>query len=91
MQGASTSCERRVPRIEQELLTLPEHMSSPPLFSEFHIPRSLVFCVECKSLFVLFFGRCIFYPSDYPFGIFSSTIRSIGRTKINATHLACKC
>jgi hypothetical protein len=30
---------------EQELLTLPEHLSSTPLFSSVRVTRSLVFCV----------------------------------------------
>jgi hypothetical protein len=30
-----------VPLVEQELLTLPEHLSSPPVFSGVHVTRSL--------------------------------------------------
>jgi hypothetical protein len=62
--------------VKQELLTLPEHMNSPPVFSGVRVARSLVFCVVfCRSLFVLFLlaivlsiHRCTNY--DYPFGIF---------------------
>jgi hypothetical protein len=32
--------------MEQELLTLPEHLSSPPVYSEVCVARSLVFCVS---------------------------------------------
>jgi hypothetical protein len=32
---------RRVPLVEQELLTLLEHLSSPPVFSGVHVTRSL--------------------------------------------------
>ena len=40
--------------VEQELLTLPDHQSSPPVFSGFRVTRSLVSCVMfCRSLFVL--------------------------------------
>ena len=40
--------------VVQKLLTLPEHMSSPPGFSEVCVTRSLVLCVMfCRSLFVL--------------------------------------
>ena len=40
--------------MEQELLTLSEPMSSPPVFSGICVARSLVFCVMfCGSLFVL--------------------------------------
>ena len=39
----------RVTLMEQELPTLPEHMSSPSVC----VTRSLVLCALCKSLFVL--------------------------------------
>jgi hypothetical protein len=43
-----------VPLVEQELLTLPEHLGSPPVISEIRVTRSLVFCgVLCRSLFIL--------------------------------------
>ena len=39
--------------MEQELLTLPEYLSSHPGFSGVRVSRSLVLCVRfCKSLFV---------------------------------------
>ena len=38
--------------VEQELLTLPEHLSSPPVFSGVHVTRSLV-------LYVCFVDRCL--------------------------------
>jgi hypothetical protein len=42
--------------VEQELFTLPEHMSSPPVFSGVRATRSLVFmCMFCRSLFVLLY------------------------------------
>ena len=41
--------------VEQELLTLPEHLRSSPGFSGFRVARSLVFCaMSCRSLFVPF-------------------------------------
>ena len=44
---------RRVSHVEQELRTLSEHTSSPPLFSGVRVTRSLVFFVMfCRSLFV---------------------------------------
>jgi hypothetical protein len=68
-----TRLTRRVP------LVLPEHLSSPPVFSGVHVTRSLV-------LYVCFVDRCLFFctfhsaivlsvllrymDSDYPFGIF---------------------
>ena len=40
--------------MKQELFTLPEHLSSPPIFSEVRVARSLVFNVMlCRPLFVL--------------------------------------
>ena len=50
-------CARQVPHVEQELLILPEHLSSSPVFSSVRVPRSLVFCVcfvdRCFVLFLL--------------------------------------
>ena len=63
--------------VEQELLTLPEHMSSPPVFSGVRVTRSLVLCVcfvNCP--FVLFLLAIVLFvllryaDSNYPFGIF---------------------
>jgi hypothetical protein len=55
---------RRVQLEEQELSTLPEHLSSPPVFSGIHVGRALVFCVVfCRFLFVLLsFGHCVVCP-----------------------------
>ena len=44
----------RVSHVEQELLAIPEHLSSTPVFSGIRVARSLVFYVMlCRSLFVL--------------------------------------
>ena len=55
----------------KELLTLPEHPSSPEVFWVFRIAWSLVFCVVFRrSLFVLlsfFFWLCIVCPLIYSF------------------------
>jgi hypothetical protein len=46
---------RRVSHVEQELLTLPEPLSSHPVFGGVRVARFLVFCVMfCRSLFVFF-------------------------------------
>ena len=43
---------RRVFHVEQELLALPEHMGSPPVFSGVHVARFLVLGVMfCGSFF----------------------------------------
>jgi hypothetical protein len=61
------SVTRWVPHVEQELLTLLEHLSSPQVFSE-------VFCVMvCRSLFVYLYFLTIVLSVlqitafDYPF------------------------
>ena len=53
-----TRLTRRVPLVEQELPTLPEHMSSSQVFSGDRVTRSLV-------LYVCFVDRCL---SFYSFG-----------------------
>ena len=56
---------QRVPLVEQELLTLQEHMSSPPVFSGVRVTRSFVLCVcvvdRCLSFFFwpLFFRAVV--------------------------------
>ena len=67
-----TKLTRRVPLVEQELLTLLEHLSSPPVFSGVRVTRSLVLCVcfvdRCLSIVL---SVLLWYTdSDYPFGIF---------------------
>ena len=53
--GFVTRVTRRVPLVEQELLNIPEHLRSPPVFGQVYVARSLVFCVVfCRSLFILF-------------------------------------
>ena len=68
-----------MPLVEQELLTLPEHQSSSPVFSVVRVTRSLVLCVcfvDHYLSFVLFLLIIVFSvllrhtDSDYPFGIF---------------------
>ena len=57
--------------------TLPEHLSSPPVFSGIRVARSFVFCLMFgRSSFVLFLLTIVlsvllhFTASDCPFGIF---------------------
>jgi len=74
-----TRLTRRVPIVEQELLSLPEHLNSPPVFRGVCVTRSLVLCVCFVDRFLSFvlFRLAIvlsvllrFTDSDYPFGIF---------------------
>ena len=43
--GFLTRVTRQVPRMEQELLTIPEHLCTLPVFSGLRVARSLLFCV----------------------------------------------
>jgi hypothetical protein len=72
-----TRVTRRVPLVEQELLTLSEHLISSPVCSGVRVIRSLV--LICRSLFVRlsssFWQLCCLVPLrftdyDYPFGVF---------------------
>ena len=72
--GFVTRLTSLVPLVEQGLLTLPEHLSSPPVFSGVRVTRSLVLCVVRP--FLLFLLAIVlsvlvrYTDSDYPFGIF---------------------
>ena len=66
--GFVTRLTRRVPLVEQELLILPEHLSSPPVFSGVRVTRSLVFSVcfvdRCLSFCTFSLGHCVVYSSS---------------------------
>jgi hypothetical protein len=66
--GFVTRLTRRVPLVEQELPTLPEHLSSPPVFSAVRVTRSLVLYVcfvdRCLSFCPFSFGHCIVCSSS---------------------------
>ena len=50
--------------LEQELLTLPEHLRSPLVYSGVHVTRSLVVCVCFVDRCLYFFSRplgCLFF------------------------------
>ena len=57
--------------VEQELLTFPEHLSSPPVFSGVRVTRSLVLYVcfvdRCLSFYTFSFGHCVVCSSIYGF------------------------
>ena len=52
--GFVTGLIRWVSLVEQELLTLPQHLSSPPVCSGVRVTRSLV-------LYVCFVDRCLYF------------------------------
>jgi hypothetical protein len=66
--GFVTRLTRRVPLVEQEPITLPEHLSSPPVFSGVHVTRSLVLYVcfvdHCLSFCTFSFGHCVVRSSS---------------------------
>ena len=66
--GFVTRLTRRMSLVEQELLTLLEHLSSPPVFSGVRVTRSLVLCVcfvdRCLSFRTFSFGHCVFCSSS---------------------------
>ena len=57
--------------VEQELLTLPEHLSSPPVFIWVRVTRSLVsyvcFVDRCLSFCLFSFGHCVVCSLIYGF------------------------
>ena len=69
ISGFVTRFSRRVPLAVQELLTLPEHLSSPPVFSGVRVIQSLVLCITVCIVdhfvcpFVFFFCPlfCLFF------------------------------
>jgi hypothetical protein len=78
---------RRVPLVEQELPTLPEHLNSPRFTVRF-VLLDVSFYIFCRSLFVLFLLAIAlsvlrFTDSAYPFGIFKLFLET--RTKARRT------
>jgi hypothetical protein len=69
--GFVTRLIRRVSLVEQERLTLPEHLSSPPVFSGVRVSRSLVLYVcfvdHCLFFCTFSFGHCVCSSSIYGF------------------------
>jgi hypothetical protein len=58
----------RVPLVEQELPTIPEHLSSPKVFSGVRVTRSLVlslcFVDRCLSFCTFSFSHCVVCSSS---------------------------
>ena len=61
--GFVTRLTRRMSPVKQELLTILEHPSSPPVLSGVHVTRSLVLCVcfidRCLSCCTFSFCHCV--------------------------------
>ena len=66
--GFVTRLTWRVSLVEQELLTLPEHLRPRPVFSGVRVTRSLVLCVcfvdRCLSFCLFSFGHCVVCSSS---------------------------
>ena len=79
--GFVTRLTRWVPLVEHELPTLPEHLSSPPVFSGVRVTRSLVLqiviCPFALFLLAIVLSVLRYSDSDYPFGIFKHFSRQI--------------
>jgi hypothetical protein len=71
-----TRLTRRVPLVEQELLTLQEHLSSPPVFSGVRVTRSLVLCA-------CFVDRCL------PFCSLFLLLQFVQSRHIHSTVMVC--
>jgi hypothetical protein len=60
-----------VPLVEKELLTLPEYLSWPGVFSGVRVTRSLVLCVcfvdRCLSFCTFYVSHCVVCSSIYGF------------------------
>ena len=61
--GCVTRLTRQVPLVEQELLAIPEHISSPPM-GGVCVTRSLVLYVCCLSFCTFSFGHCLVCSSS---------------------------
>jgi hypothetical protein len=84
--GFVTRLTRQVPLVEKELLTLPEHLSSPPVFIGVCVTRSLVLYVcfvdRCLSFSTFSFGHCficssVFWPLFYLFFCLLAIVLSV--------------
>ena len=64
-----TTLTRQVLLVEQELFTLPEHLSPLPIFSGIRVTRSLVLCVcfvdRCLSCIFFFLPLCCLFFFDF--------------------------
>ena len=72
--GFVTRLTRWISLVEEELLTLPERLSSPQIFRGVRVTRSLVLCVSFVHISLSFcsfsFGHCVVCSSSiYEFGL----------------------
>ena len=82
----------RVPLVEHELPTLPEHLRSPPVFSGVRVTWSLVVhvyitCMFCRTLFVLLY----FFPLAIVFSVVRILITSLVSSNSSYNYLYNQC
>jgi hypothetical protein len=63
--GFVTRLTRRVPLVEQKMLTLPKHLSLLPIFSGVRVTLSLVFCVVFRWLPLWYLQSNISFQYQY--------------------------
>ena len=95
--GFVTRVTQQVPLVEHELLTLPEHLRSPPVFSGVRVTRSLAlyecFVDRCLPCCPFSFGHCVVCSSSTygfwlpPFGIFKLFLLSTSNHSCNDSDL----
>jgi hypothetical protein len=82
--------------VEQDLLTFPEYLSSPPVFSWVRVTRSVILCVcfvdRCLSFCPFSFGHFVVCPSSIygfwlPFGIFKLILNNCASVLLNHNYL----
>ena len=83
--------------MEQELLTLPEHLSSPSVFDGVRVTRSLVlrecFVDRCLSLCTSSFGHCVVCSSSIYEFWYHQTLLLVIRCQLieNQEHFLSQC
>ena len=87
--GFVTRVTWRVPLVEQKQLSLPEYLSSFPVFSGVLVTWSVVLCVlfvdRCLSFRPLSFGHCVVCPSIYEFWLPLWYIQTLLWSKVRLT------
>ena len=63
INGCATRLTGQVPLVEQELLTIPEHLRSPPVSTGVRVTRSLVVCLCFVDRWLSFFFWSLCYLS----------------------------
>ena len=87
--GSATKLSRRVSLVEQELLSLTEHMSSPPDFSGDRVIRCLVLCVCFVDLCLFFFFWQLCWQSMFDLWIMITPLVSSNSSCSTSYHNYC--